>query len=61
MDDGEFWEHVFHTEGIPDRDAEDSEPDDVPDYGRPCEVCGATGECDVDAEGRRMIHVEWES
>ena len=58
LSDGEFWEAVFHPEAEYLATYEPEAPEAGDDYGRPCEVCGATGECGNDAEGRPMIHVE---
>lgn len=55
MDDGEFWDHVF-----PARPEDDDWPDPEdfgPDIPVPCPVCGDTGACGYDEDGRPWIHV----
>jgi len=56
MTDSEFWEDVFHPDGVPDFDIPE---DDLPEtaLGSPCPECGQVGACSYDAEGRAMIHV----
>lgn len=60
MSDGEFWEHVFHQGTVPDYEPDydglGSYADTEPDIAQPCEVCGSTGACGYDNEGRAMIH-----
>lgn len=59
MDDSEFWEHVFGKRG-PLHDL----PIDADDWRTHvaidtlCPVCGGTGACGYDTEGRPFIHVE---
>lgn len=55
MSDGEFWEHVFGTEGMPD--IGDDEPDEPDVQLLPaCSICGSTGPCGFDIDGRPLIH-----
>lgn len=60
MDDGEFWDHVFNRDDGPD-EFEDMDPVDYDelDMLAPCEICGATGACGYDLEGRPLIHGIW--
>ncbi len=58
MDDGEFWEHVFRTEGMPGSPEDDPDLEPPEDYGRPCFMCGAVGACSYDEQGRPLIHVD---
>lgn len=59
MEDGDFWAHVF---GL---DRDDGPGFDDPELSLqfgPCPVCGETGACGLDDEGRPMVHVvpdEW--
>lgn len=59
MSDGEFWEHVYGLDGLdgydPDDDMNAPPPDEIEPAG-PCPVCGSTGACDADTEGRPLIH-----
>jgi len=55
MDDGAFWERVARNLGaVPDFDPDDV-PDDLTDVG-PCPLCGESGACMYDVEGRPLIH-----
>lgn len=54
MDDGAFWEWVFHRGEMPDQE-DDYEPDVV--VLTPCPECGEIGPCAYDAEGRALIHL----
>lgn len=58
MDDGEFWAHVAKNLGAIDAEEFPVDGDDLRALGdaEPCEVCGETGACGYDAEGRPMIH-----
>ncbi len=62
MTDDEFWEHVGQNLSPSAFDPpmwDDDGPDlDVTLATVPCNVCGATGACGHDAEGRPMIHTE---
>lgn len=53
MTDDEFWAYVF---------PQPPEPtiwdDDGPGMDQACEVCGESGACGYDAEGRPMIHTD---
>lgn len=61
LDDGDFWEYVLNGV-LPGEEPFDHGPyDDGPDEldlmtAAPCEVCGATGACGWDDEGRPMVH-----
>lgn len=54
MTDEQFWADVY------DRYSTFGEPEDDVEVlsigGTPCPVCGCSGECGVDTEGRPMIH-----
>lgn len=55
MSDDEFWAHVLGAS--PTWDADDSGPDlDIAISTIPCAVCGESGACGYDAEGRALIH-----
>jgi hypothetical protein len=58
MDEDEFWDHVFHGGEVDlEPDYEDMEPiDEEVHIPTPCEVCGSTGACGYDTEGRALIH-----
>ena len=61
MSDGEFWDRVAESFGVgggPDiePDFDDMEPVDEDFIATPCEVCGSTGPCGYDTEGRPLIH-----
>lgn len=58
LDDGDFWEYVFHGNRDPDWDGLGSyEPDIEVDIPHPCEVCGGSGPCAYDVDGHPMIRV----
>jgi hypothetical protein len=60
MSDGEFWDHVAESILGPgsEPDTDDMEPVgyDELDILAPCEVCGESGACGYDSEGRPLIH-----
>jgi len=57
MTEPEFWERVARNLGQPPESMDDDDLD-RPEFGYPdpCVVCGATGSCGFDAEGRPLIH-----
>lgn len=63
LSDEDFWAHVFHQDDSPDTEGPDDQDfyDMRSPYGRPCDVCGESGPCGYDAEGRPMIHTEEEA
>ena len=64
MTDDEFWAHV--AENLDHRGPLHDTPIDADDWRfyvdipTPCPVCGGTGACGYDPEGRPFIHVEEE-
>lgn len=68
MDNDEFWEHVTRHLTIGqeydplDLECETDEPGIDPALStEPCPVCGSTGACGYDVEGRPLIHVDAET
>lgn len=64
MTDDEFWDHVFGnltSNDGPDVDDDYDERDPTP-FGvlTPCLVCGESGACAYDDEGRALIHAAYE-
>lgn len=62
QDDAEFWEHVGASLGfvinVADV-ADDMDQDDLDALALapvPCPVCGSSGACAYDAEGRALVH-----
>lgn len=62
MTEDEFWGHVLGRIAAAHRlshlDDDECDVDEAIPYllADPCEVCGATGACAIDSEGRPLIH-----
>lgn len=59
MDDSEFWDHVFNRAKRYGgwNDIDETFEDFGPDILSPCPMCGDTGACGYDQQGRPWIHV----
>ena len=66
MSDGEFWDRVSKNICGPSIEEFPPDPEEVilglvgAELSKPCIVCGSTGACAYDSEGRPMIHTEEE-
>lgn len=65
LDDGDFWEWVFHRRLPTDPHPDDGDDQyfDIPELHdqQQCPECGEYGACGYDAEGRPMVHVTKEA
>lgn len=59
LSDEDFWAHVFQTDYSDWTDFDNQNPNYPEwDLGNPCIICGSTGACGYDSEGRPLIHSE---
>lgn len=58
MTDDEFWDHVFHTEDMPDEDYWNLDHGAMDEFlgSERCSVCGCVGACGWDMNGLPLIH-----
>lgn len=56
MDEAEFWERVYPQHGYEPFDDGTDQDLDAAVSSPPCTLCGASGACGWDSEGRPMIH-----